>query len=132
MEDKKLEVLQPYNNNKNRAFELRMTLRVKELDNCINAIKEAADKGKSDCFLKSSSGMICKENLLELTNEYGFDLNITIHSKIDTFIQCYFGDSCNGSITIEKCGPDITNVDVDDLYENMNNYVWNKDLIKSL
>ena len=124
MEDKKLKVLQPYNN-KNRGFELRMALRVKESDNCINTIKESADRGQSKCYLKISEGMMCKETLLEIINVYKFDLIIAIHSKIDTFVTCYFGDSCNGSITIEKkMGPDITDVDVDDLYENMNKYVY--------
>lgn len=133
--DGKLRIFETYDTEKaNKAFEIKMQLRVKEMEKCMEEIAEGAKKGNSYCFLKVGDGMICKDNLLELVNGYKFDILLTIHDKYTTFVKCYFGDSCNGNITIDLYGNNnnITNVDVDDLYENMDKYVWNSTLIKEM
>lgn len=106
------------------AFELTLSMRAKELDACLNTISQASDKGETDCFLKCGGGMICKETVEALTESYGFELLITIHDKFNTFVKCYFGDTADGSISIERMSGKPEKAEVNELYENIEKYFW--------
>lgn len=110
-------------NGSNMAHELTLSMRPKELEECLMNIASYADDGDTCCHIKCGKGMICKETIKVLTEEYGYELIITIHNKCDTSVKCYFGDSADGSITIEQRYKSIK-VNIDDLYKDIEKYFY--------
>lgn len=98
-----------------------------ELRVYLEKISKASLEGRTDCFLTCSEGLMTKDTMKRIVNEYRFDLIITYHDIITTFVKCYFGDIASGKITIEHSGKNETLDDIDDFYNNPEKYKWNND-----
>lgn len=118
--------------NMNFVEEIIKNTKENELRLYLEKISKASLEGRTDCFLTCSEGLMTKDTMKKIVNEYGFDLIITYHDIITTFVKCYFGDIASGKITIEHSSENEIGIDIDDFYGDPEKYKWNNETSKSV
>ncbi|MEY8352550.1 hypothetical protein AALB39_04245 [Lachnospiraceae bacterium 54-53] len=111
----------------NFVDEIIKNTRESELRIFLEKISKASLEGRTNCFLSCSNGLMTKDTMKKIVKEYGYDLIITYHDIMTTFVKCYFGDIASGKITIEHSGQNELGVNIDDFYNNPEKYKWNNE-----